>query len=279
MIFVTGANGQLGRRVVNALLKQGTPGEVVVGVRDQEKAQRFAQQGLQVRHCDYDDLASLVSAFRGVRRLLFISSPALEDAVRIPQHERVVKAASEVGVGRVVYTSFLGSETDPPRGPRAHYVTERVLEQSGLAHTFLRNPFYTDGLLPVAFLQTCIASGEIKDASGGRAVNSASYRDLAEAAAVVLRGETDPEDAYELTGPLWTFADLAEALRQSSGCAIGCRPMEAGALSGPWSWLFGLIRSGALEQRSEDLGRVLGRPATDIEQYVAASLSTASASA
>lgn len=276
MILITAANGQLGRGVVNALLKQVPPGKVAVGVRDKGKAQDFSKRSLEVRHCDYDDFNSLEKAFKGVSRMLFISSPVFDDRVRIPQHERVVKAAIKAGVGHVVYTSFLGSETEPMVGPRTHYVTERELERSRIPYTCLRNPFYTDGLLPVEFLRACIESGEIKEASGGRAVNSASYSDLAEAAAVVLSQEALPKETYELTGIPWTFSQLAEALGQISGRTIVCREMETGELSSPWDWLSGLTRSGALEQTSDDLGQLLGRSAIGIDQFITMSLSNAS---
>ena len=55
-IVVTGATGQLGRHVIDALLERGVPAaEIVATGRAIDKLADFAARGVQVRAMDYDD--------------------------------------------------------------------------------------------------------------------------------------------------------------------------------------------------------------------------------
>src|SRR5262245_61457310 len=200
MILVTAATGQYGRLVVDALLQKMAPKDLVVAVRHPEKARDWRGRGVSVRQADYDDLSSLHAAFEGVDDLLFVSSPEFAIPTRMAQHERVIEGAKRAKVRHLAYTSFLGAQNEQPGGFNAHYLTERALEKSGLTVTFLRHPFYTDSLVNPPLVQDAIAAGHVKDASGGKAVNTASRGDLAAAAAALLTGSGEKGKPVELTG-------------------------------------------------------------------------------
>ncbi len=68
MIVVTGANGALGRAIVQQLIGRVPAEQVGVSVRDPAGATALADQGVRVRHGDYDDAASLRHAFAGASR-------------------------------------------------------------------------------------------------------------------------------------------------------------------------------------------------------------------
>ena len=53
MIVVTGATGQLGQGVVEALLQRLPAGDIAVSVRDPAKAADLAGRGVQVRRGDF----------------------------------------------------------------------------------------------------------------------------------------------------------------------------------------------------------------------------------
>src|SRR3954452_15219659 len=109
MIVVTGATGQLGRLVVEGLLKKVAPTEVVAAVRDPGKAAEFAARGVQVRRADYDDPARLAAALARAGKGVLISSST--PGQRLAQHEAVITAAREAGVGHLAYTSILAAGT------------------------------------------------------------------------------------------------------------------------------------------------------------------------
>ena len=73
MIVVTGATGQLGRQIVEGLLKKIPGAQIGVSVRDPEKAQDFGQRGLRVCRGDFAHPAGLTEALKALSRcLLFL---------------------------------------------------------------------------------------------------------------------------------------------------------------------------------------------------------------
>ena len=54
MIAITGATGQLGRLVINALLKKVPASEIIAVVRSPEKAQDLQALGVALRTADYN---------------------------------------------------------------------------------------------------------------------------------------------------------------------------------------------------------------------------------
>jgi NAD(P)H dehydrogenase (quinone) len=130
-LLVTGASGHLGRRVLELLLETQT-GQIIATTRTPEKLADFAQRGVIVRQADFDDPASLVTAFTGADRLLLISTDVIGvPGLRIQQHTNAVKAAEEAEVSHVVYTSLINPEPGTPIAIAPdHYETELALAQS-----------------------------------------------------------------------------------------------------------------------------------------------------
>ena len=73
--LVTGAGGHLGRMAVEPLLA-AKAGKVIAASRDPAKLADLAAKGVETRRADFDDPASLDAAFKGVDRLLIISTDA-----------------------------------------------------------------------------------------------------------------------------------------------------------------------------------------------------------
>jgi NAD(P)H dehydrogenase (quinone) len=268
VIVVTAAAGQYGRLVVEGLLARGA--RVAAVVRRPERAAGLAALGAEVRYGDYEDAASLSTAFAGAERLLLVSSPALDTGHRLAQHIRVVDAARAVGVGLLAYTSFLGADTRTEGVAAAHHATERYVESAdGLPYVFLRHPYYSDAFFH-AGLREAVAAGVLEDGTGGRGLNTASRADLAEAAVRVLTGERG-RVAYDLTGAPWTYRELARELARLSGTPVAYaeRPAPAPGVAG---WLDAQIRAGELERWTDDLARLIGRPPTPLEESVRAVL-------
>ena len=271
MIVVTAATGELGRRVVEHVLDRVPASDVAVAVRNPAAAEAIAAsgawgaaaRGVEVRHADYDDAATLAKAFADADRVLLISSPELDPAKRIPQHLVAIEAAVDAGVGGLVYTSGLGADVSAEGILEAHHTTERALAESGLPYAVLRNAFYSELFLNPG-LADVVAAGELTSSTHGRGLNTANRDDLAEAAAAVLTGADHLGRAYDLTGPVWTYPELAAAL--------GVAYREVEPADGPFAWLDGLVRGGVLEQQTGDLEALLGRPATSLEQAVRAAV-------
>ncbi|PPS90868.1 Quinone oxidoreductase 2 [Streptomyces sp. MH60] len=219
-----------------------------------------------MRHGDYDAPDTLRTAFENADRLLLISSPELDPARRIRQHRSAIEAARDAGVDAVVYTSFLDADIRAEGVTEAHHATERALRASGLPHTLVRHPFYSEAFLNPG-LHAAVLSGALDDATGGRGINTASRSDLAEAAARVLTEDAHLGRAYDFTGTLWTYPQLAQVLTRRCGRTVVHRVRDRPA-PGAQGWLEEQVRRGALERQTNDLPRILGRLPTTLDEAV-----------
>ncbi|HXJ34851.1 MAG TPA: NAD(P)H-binding protein, partial [Candidatus Eisenbacteria bacterium] len=142
MIAVAGASGMLGGLVLDGLLEVVPPGRLVAVARDPEKAARFASRGVQVRHGDYAEPATLAPALAGVERLLLVSGTELGH--RVEKHRAVIEAAKAAGVELLAYTSVLHADASTLPIAGEHEATEAILRGSGSPWVVLRNGWYIE---------------------------------------------------------------------------------------------------------------------------------------
>jgi NAD(P)H dehydrogenase (quinone) len=218
-LLVTGASGNLGRRAVEILL-EANAGNVIAGTRDPSKIADLAAKGAELRKVDFDD-AALADAFKGVDRLLLISTDALDTpGKRLKQHKAAIEAAKKAGVKHIVYTSMPKPEPGSPI-PFApdHYGTEQALAQSGLTWTVLRNTWYQENLFHS--LPAVLASGKWFSAAADGKVAHVSREDAAYAAASVLAAIPNGNARYDITGaePL-TTKEIAKLASEATGKLI-----------------------------------------------------------
>lgn len=105
MLIVTGASGQLGRKIVENLLLAIPAHRIGVSVRDPGKVADLQALGVRVRHGDYEDAESLRHAWEGAERLLLVSSnAAATGGDTLGQHAtalRVARDLKEIGRAHV----------------------------------------------------------------------------------------------------------------------------------------------------------------------------------
>ncbi|WP_281407285.1 SDR family oxidoreductase [Neorhizobium alkalisoli] len=280
MYAVTGATGQLGRLVIEALLKTIPADRIVAAVRDPEKGKDLAQHGVIVREADYSRPETLGPAFAGVEKLLLISST--EVVGRLPRHRAVIDAATQAGVSLIAYTSMLHAGTSPAMLADEHRQTEEVIAASGLPAVILRNGWYTENHL-MAFPMALEYGAFVGAAKDGR-FSSAARQDYAEAAAMVLASEGHAGKTYELAADqAYSLAELAAEVSRQSGKSVVYNDLSEAAYrevltsAGLPSDLAGLLADadvaascGALFDDSGALGRLIGRPTTLLQSMVAA---------
>lgn len=217
-IVVTGATGQLGRLVLQHLLRMGVEAQNIAAVvRNEDKAFDLMMAGLEVRMGDYDQAETLKSAFQDAEKLLFISSSCPDGPHRITQHAAVVEAARDAGVGHIIYTSIAFADRIMIGVENVHLATEIAIVESKIPYTIMRNSIYMDIFMNPS-LQSVVDSGVIASASMGNKINYATRNDLALAAAIVLTGEGHQYQLYELTNPNpITYDEFAAILSEVSG--------------------------------------------------------------
>jgi nucleoside-diphosphate-sugar epimerase len=104
--LITGATGGLGAAVLAHLVASNTPASDYAAASSNEKNRKqFEDQGIAFRVANFDDPATLESAFQDVENLFFVSTNVFDTHRRTRQHRNVVEAARRAGVKhvRIIY--------------------------------------------------------------------------------------------------------------------------------------------------------------------------------
>lgn len=281
--LVTGASGQLGRLVIDGLLKTVPASQIGVLVRSEKAAAEFAARGLHVHNGDYSRPDSLKAAFAGVDRALLISSS--EIGQRTAQHRNAIEAARQAGVKLLAYTSLLHADTSPLGLAEEHRQTEAALKASGVPHALLRNGWYSENY--AASIPAALAHGGLLGSADGGRIASAARADYAEAAVRVLTAaEPQAGRIYELAGDAaYTLAEFAAELSRQSGKAVAYRDLPqadyqaalvGAGLPGPFAALLADsdagAAKGALFDDSHTLSQLIGHPTMPIAATISAAL-------
>ena len=278
-ILVTGATGKLGSLVVEELLKTVSADQLVVSVRDPGKADALRARGVTVRQADFNDPITLDAAFAGVERILIISADGDNDT-RIRQHTNAVEAAARAGVKFIAYTSLANAAESSNIMAPPHQATERAIKQTGIAYSFLRNNWYLEN--EASGIQGVLAGAPWVTAAGAGKTGWALRRDYAAAAAAALTGHGHDFTTYELSGSLLTQDEFAAALGAVIGKAVPVQHVDDNAYAdimrgvGLPEFVIPIvvgiqqsIRERSLEVESNDFAKLLGRPATPVNEALA----------
>ncbi|WP_427133963.1 SDR family oxidoreductase [Pseudarthrobacter sp. S9] len=280
-IVITGATGQLGRLVVEALLENNvSAGQIVAGGRDLAKLGDLAGRGVQLRAIDYNNPASLREAFAGAEKVLLVSGS--EVGQRLQQHRNAIEAAREADVGLIAYTSIANADNTGMALAAEHQATEEALRESGVPFVLLRNSWYVENYTDQ--LGSFLQHGAVFGSAGDGRVSAATRADYAQAAAAVLVKEGQAGKVYELGGDQpFTLGELAEKVSAATGQPVVYRDLPAeeytrvlvgAGLPEPYAQILadsdlGIAR-GDLLVTSGDLSTLIGRPATPMHEAVRA---------
>ncbi len=293
-IIVSGASGQFGHAAASQLLDMGC--EVIALSRSTDKLADLAARGAEVRAADFDSPDGLEEAMAGGEKLLLISTTMVGQRPR--QHGNAINAAKAAGVKHIVYTSLLGARK--PGNPSVegfdHIATEEMLEQCGVAYTFLRNSLYAEAVATAMAIPALMAGSKMENAADGR-VPIVSRDDCVAIAVGVLTQQGHENKAYDVTGPdLWTLPDAMALVSEMSGKPIAVQIVDEegmyqyfdsiGAVrksedltpNTPIPWAsegmvtFGQsIREGFMDIESDDVERITGKKPRSLrsvmEQY------------
>jgi len=275
MILVIGATGNIGGEVVKQLLEVGAPVRVLA--RDPAKAAAKLGAGVEVVHGDLDAPETLGPAFARVSKAFVVSTGP--ELARLDGN--AVDAAKAAGVAHVVLLSVLAAETESGlQLHQWHRESEKKLEASGLAWTFLRPGAFASNAL--SWIPSIKAQGVVYSPAGDGQSAPIDPRDIAAVAVKALTTPGHEGKAYTLTGPeLLSTADQVAKV----GAAIGRQllfldaPVE-GARKGMLKAgmdprlvdalleLLGNVRAGNTAFVSPTVAEVLDRPARTFDAWV-----------
>jgi NAD(P)H dehydrogenase (quinone) len=279
VIGVAGATGGLGGRVAARLADRGIEQRLIV--RDPARAPALA--GADVVHGgDYGDGEAMRRAFEGVETLFLPS--AAEHPDRVSLHRSAVDAAAAAGVGRLVYTSFIGAAPDCVfTFGRDHFHTEELIRASGLEFTFLRDSIYLEY---VPFFAG--ADGVIRGPAGDGRAAAVARDDIADVAVEVLLDPAHAGQAYPLTGrEAFTLAEAAEIIGRAAGREViyleetleEARASRAPSGAPDWEiegWVttYAAIAAGELDVVADTVARIAGHEPMTLAELLEADPST-----
>jgi uncharacterized protein YbjT (DUF2867 family) len=278
-IAVTGATGVVGGGVARRLANAGVGQRLIVRSPNRTPA----LPGAQIAVASYDDANAARAALAGIDTLFMVSGS--EEPNRLAAHLTFVDAAAEVGVRRIVYTSFFGaSATCTFLLGRDHWHTEQRIRSTDMAFTFLRDNLYAD-----VFLDFAGPEGVIRGPAGDGRISAVARADVIDSAVAVLldattSGDRSPHDgaSYGLTGPAaMTVTEIADVISRVTGRQVRYQPEtidEAYAsreiYGAPrwqvdaWVSTYTAIAAGELESVTDDVQRVTGHPALSLAELL-----------
>lgn len=281
MILVTGATGHLGTAVIDFLLKKVPANQIAALVKDEAKAAGLKAKGISVRVGNYHDYNSLVPAFKGIDKVLLISSNDFND--RAGHQINAVNAAKENGVKHIAYTSIsTNNPTDTviPFLVDSHIATANHIKASGMPYTILNHTLYAD-VLPMFLGEKVLETGVFMPAGAGK-VPYATRMDMAEAAANVMAGTGHENKEYNIAADVaYSFADIAQILSKLANKQVdyidapkdifidaltkaGVPPEYVGVTAG----FAESIKQNELDLPGTELESLLGRKVTPLESYL-----------
>jgi uncharacterized protein YbjT (DUF2867 family) len=211
MIVVTGATGNVGRPLVQALTAAG---EQVTAV-SRRVSDAAVPEGVRYRQADLADPESLRPILDGADALFFHDGGA---SAHLLSPQDIVDVAKASGVGRIILLSSIGVVTRPESASHGGMMQaiEDAVRQSDMDWTILRPSGFNSNAY--AWIETVRAQRTVAAPFGDVGVPNIDPADIAEVAAAALRDNAHAGQVYELTGPaLTTPRQRAEAIGDALG--------------------------------------------------------------
>jgi NAD(P)H dehydrogenase (quinone) len=233
MLLVTGATGNLGRKIIGNILQMQVDIKAIVAAThrpESEEAIQIAKAGIEVRHLDFMDPVGIDAALQGIHKMLILSTWDTND-LRVKQHSNAVEGAVKAGVRHIIYTSFINASPDSlfEHNTQVHAVTEAKIRATGIPYTFLRHGLYAESTM--MDLQQTLATGKLFRGGGDAKISFIGRDDLAFSSATVLTSEGHTNAVYTETGPeAITYDEVAKLMSKAFG-----RPIDHVDLS-PERW-------------------------------------------
>lgn len=275
MIVVTGATGNVGRPLTQALAEAG---EQVTAVSRHAAA---VPDGVRHVPADLAEPQGLTPALDGAKALFLLLSGDLHAPEARPTD--IIDLAAASGVGRVVLLSSQGVATRPLGPSRiAMRAVEDALRESGLDWAVLRPGGFASNAL--AWAESVRTQGMVAAPFGDVGVPIVDPADIAEVAAACLLDDRHTGGVFELTGPeVITPRQQTEAVAAALGSPVRFHELtreEAKAAMTQFvppeladDTLDIIAAPNSAELRiSSDVERVLGRAPSPFSDWVARSI-------
>lgn len=272
-IAITGVTGKLGGYLASELNQLGIESRHLA--RSPEKAQKY--DNAELVQSFYDESDQTIKSLTGIEVLFMVS--ARESLSRLEEHKALLRAAQKAGVKHIIYTSFMNARPDATFTlARDHAWTEAYIKELGFKYTFLRDNFYQD-----MFLEIAEQASLLRGPAGQGKVSALLRSDVVAVALRILQEPAKWENqTLNLTGPqALSLEEMAALLTQYLGKEVtyydeGLEEAYEWRKQWPvedwqydaWVSTYTAIAKNELSLVSNDIERVLGRPATSLQDFL-----------
>ncbi|HEX9709071.1 MAG TPA: NmrA family NAD(P)-binding protein [Candidatus Thermoplasmatota archaeon] len=273
-ILVTGATGKVGSGVARLLTARGV--DVKAATRRPDRGRAVLGDAVEVVEFDYDRAETYDGALEWVDRVFLVPPPFDPHASELLSS--FLDWAIQAGARHLVSLSAIAIEE---RDDLALRRLERQIEETGVGYTFLRPNIYMQNFHPGFLGREICEEGAFHLPCGDARVSLVDAGDVAAVAAEVLTTEDHLARAYTLTGPeALDHDEVAGVLSEAAGRDIRYVRIDDDAMAervAARGWppdqvdvvvdFFRTLRSGARSRVTDDVERVLARPATRFADF------------
>jgi uncharacterized protein YbjT (DUF2867 family) len=239
-VLVSGATGNQGGAVTQALLASGHQVRAVTRNTESPRARTLAEQGVELMQGDLDDPQSFGRALRGVDTFYLMGSPQ-EVGVdgEVTQGIALAGAAKTADVGHLVYGSVANANlnTGIPHFD-SKYRVEQHIESLGIPYTISAPAFFMDNVIAPWSLEALKAGKIMQAMPGNRMLQQVSVRNIGEFVAnLVSRREEVFSKRFDFAGDELSGNESAAILTRVTGHPV----------------VFEELPIAVIEQQSEDM--------------------------
>ena len=148
-ILITGATGNIGKEVIRYLYEIENTAEIILAVRDIEKAKSIFSnfKGLNFRKFDFINQNTFNLAFEKIEILFLLRPPNISEVDKY--FKPLLNSAKKNGIEKVVFLSVQGAEKSKVI---PHNKIEHLIQSIGFKYIFVRPSYFmqnlTNTLLP-----------------------------------------------------------------------------------------------------------------------------------
>ncbi|AXT49918.1 NmrA family transcriptional regulator [Aquimarina sp. BL5] len=258
-ILVIGGNGKTGRRVAENLTQLGHNVRVV----GRKTNPAF----------DWENTDTYDAALKNMDRAYIVYYPDLAVPGSRDAISTLTKKALEAGLEKVVLLSG--------KGEAEAEACEEIVSNSGLNYTLVRASWFNQNFSEGAFLEF-VLNGTVALPMPDAEIPFVDVNDIADVVSKVIVDENYNGQTITVTGPQKrTFKEVVEIMAEATNKHIQFIPisieefkegMKKAGLPDSYVWLFGYLFQEVLgnpenQEVSDDVAKVLGRPAIDFETF------------
>ena len=216
-ILITGATGNVGIEVIEALMKINKPFEIYAGIKDLGKDKLILEKfNIKTIAFDFTDINTFKPALVQCDVLFLLRPPQISDVTQF--FKPLVETALQCVVKHIVFLSVQGVEksTIIP-----HHKIEKLIMESKIPYTFLRPAYFMQNFT-TTLRNDLVVNERIFLPAGKAKFTLIDVTDIGKVAAKILtENNNHVNKSYELTNrETLTFGEMAEKLSKGLNTKI-----------------------------------------------------------